>query len=84
MKDFFLFRHMLIPVLIQIAFWLSVAVCMVIGILDFIHGLWLQGVATLILGPIVARMAAECIIIFFRINETLTEIKNAIQKTSKI
>lgn len=38
------------------------------------------GLITVILGMLVARIYAELLILFFRINETLTDIKGLLQK----
>jgi hypothetical protein len=41
--------------------------------------LW-QGVLLLVLGPLGVRVYCEILMVFFRINETLTEIKHAIER----
>jgi hypothetical protein len=38
----------------------------------------LKGLLVLLAGPLVVRIYCEILIIFFRINETLTEIKHAV------
>jgi hypothetical protein len=40
----------------------------------------LWGVLVLILGPVAVRIYCEILIIFFRINETLTEIKHTLEE----
>ena len=79
MKDFLCFRRMLTPVLIQILFWLGVIGCFGTGIYDMAHKDWTDGLQIFFLGPIAIRIAAELIILFFRMNETLTDIKNEVQ-----
>ena len=74
MKDFLSFKRMLMPVLIQIVFWLGIVVCIITGIINLIRTEWVLGVEVLILGPILVRIACELLILFFRINETLTDI----------
>lgn len=76
MKDFLLFHRMVLPVIIQIMFWMSTFFFVVLAIVDFVHGIVPQGLACLFLGPLASRMIAEYTIIFFRMNDTLTEIKN--------
>ena len=76
MKDFFLFRRMLIPYLVQVVFWLGVLACIGLGISDFFSGDIIRGLGTLIIGPILVRMACEYVVVLFRINDTLTEIKH--------
>lgn len=81
MFDFIFFRRMLTPVLIQILFWAGIIFCIVAGFVDIFskHSAW-NGIKILILGPIAIRMACEVFILFFCINETLTDIKNTITK----
>jgi len=40
----------------------------------------LKGMLLLFLGPIAVRIYCEILIIFFRINETLTEIKHTLEE----
>ncbi|MCF8111960.1 MAG: DUF4282 domain-containing protein [Desulfobacteraceae bacterium] len=85
--DFLTFRKMITPVLIQIFFWIGVIACVAIGIINLTEayneyaGRWNEfrviiGLAYIILGPLFLRIYCEFIILFFRMNETLTEIKN--------
>ena len=84
MWDFLTFRKMLTPVLIQILFWLSLAACIAVGTAQIILGLAnlvqrpeLVGLGLLILlvGPFVVRVYCEWLIVLFRINDTLTDIR---------
>jgi hypothetical protein len=75
---------MLTPVLVQVIFWISVILCLGIGLFDMIKGQWLTGLQIFFLGPFVVRVIAEFFIIFFRMNDTLTDIKNSGSKTKKI
>ncbi len=75
MKDFLLFRKMIAPILIQIAFWVAVIVFIYTGILDLIYqSNWLLSLEILILGPIVARLVCEVLLLLFRINERVSAI----------
>ena len=74
MKDFLTFRRMLSPILLQIVFWAGLVACVVTAVTDFWDHAWLQGLLVLVLGPILVRVVAELLILFFRINETLTDI----------
>jgi hypothetical protein len=83
MKDFLSFRTMITPVIIQIIFWVGVALSVIIGIGYIAVGSRyyggpapLYGLMILIFGPLAVRIYCEILIIFFRINETLTEIKH--------
>ena len=84
MWDFLVFRKMLTPILIQILFWLSLAACIVGGIGAIIIGLVNLdsrpelvgiGLLALVVGPFAARVYCEWLIVLFRINETLTDIR---------
>ena len=85
MSDFFAFRTMITPVIIQIIFWLGVALCIIVGLGYIFVGsrygdggpIW--GVLVIIFGPILVRIYCEILIVFFRINETLTEIKHTLE-----
>ena len=86
MKDFFAFRSMVTPVIIQIFFWLGLLVCLGAGIFLIAFGVKLhdytdvyKGLAILLLGPLGVRIYCEILIIFFRINETLTEVKHVLE-----
>lgn len=88
MRDFWAFRTMVTPVIIQVIFWVGAILCIVIGGMMIIYGagrmgqvpyLW-KGIFLLVLGPLGVRVYCEILIIFFRINETLTEIKHLIER----
>lgn len=87
MKDFLAFRTMLTPVIIQVIFWLGAAICVIVGLVLILSGVGqygggpnvLKGFLLVFLGPVGVRIYCEILIIFFRINETLTEIKHALE-----
>ena len=86
MSDFWAFRKMVTPVIIQILFWVGVIVCIIAGVVMIATGVKnpenqtvLPGVLLIIFGPLVVRLYCEILIVFFRINETLTEIKHALE-----
>ncbi len=85
MSDFWAFRTMVTPVIIQVLFWVGVIVCIIAGLVMIVMGIKLpgdqmvlKGVLLAILGPLGVRVYCEILIVFFRINETLTEIKHAL------
>jgi hypothetical protein len=86
MKDFWAFRTMVTPVIIQILFWIGVVLCFIGGVIMIGIGtqegqgeyLW-KGVLLFLLGPLGVRVYCEILIVFFRINETLTEIKHSVE-----
>jgi len=86
MSDFWSFRKMVTPVIIEILFWVGVIVCIVAGLILIVTGIKtgvaqsvLSGVLLIIFGPLAVRVYCEILIVFFRINETLTEIKHLLE-----
>jgi hypothetical protein len=78
---------MITPIIIQILFWIGVLIAIIYGIASIVYGVvrsdvqtLLYGLLGLILGPLVVRIYCEILILFFRINETLTEISNKIDR----
>jgi hypothetical protein len=79
MGDFLRFETMITPILIQIIFWIAVIVSVILGILSIVNGgenSVAIGLAFIILGPIVARIYAEILIVIFRINDHLRHIQH--------
>jgi hypothetical protein len=78
---------MVTPIIIQVLFWIGLVVCVITGLVFILLGLTghlgqaniLSGLLILFLGPLVVRIYCEILIIFFRINETLTEIKHTLE-----
>jgi len=86
-SDFLSFRRMLTPLIIQVLFWIGVGVCAFAGLIIFVAGVSnneaggaLLGLLILILGPFAVRIWCELCMLFFRMNETLTGIRNNTQK----
>jgi predicted Zn finger-like uncharacterized protein len=93
MGDFLAFRKMVIPLVIQIIFWFLVGVVILGGlgfaVMSVVSGKteqMLMGVAILVFGVpvyiLLIRMYCELVIVIFRINDTLTDIKNALERQS--
>lgn len=80
MINFLLFRRMLTPLLIQFLFWLVLIVTVVVGIIDLLHKDYWHGFELIVFGPILIRILCEVFILFFSINETLTDVKNTVQE----
>lgn len=80
MNDFLSFRKMIVPVIIQVLFWIGVVLSVLGGVVMAAvadgAGEVLIGVLWIFLGPIIVRIYCEVLIVVFRINETLTDIKN--------
>lgn len=96
MMEFLSFRRMLIPYLVQIVFWCGTALCVFGGIMIWagkastpvIAGLHVEsrfvgGLAILVGGPLVLRLWCEIAVVFFRMNETLTEMSGGGSKSKK-
>ena len=88
MNEFLSFRKMITPLIIQIIFWIGVALCVIGGLVSIVigasHGTGkdvLQGLLTVLLGPIAVRVYCEILIVIFRINENLTEIRKNAEKS---
>jgi Domain of unknown function (DUF4282) len=86
MNDFLAFRRMITPIIIQIIFWIFAIGFFIGGIVtiatsdDGGAAQIVSGIFLIILGPLFVRIACEMVILFFRMNETLTEIKNNTKK----
>ncbi len=90
MSDFWAFRTMVTPVIIQVIFWIGILICFFVGAGMILMGLsgrypgmglyiW-KGILVFIIGPLAVRVYCEILIVFFRINETLTEIKHNLEQ----
>jgi len=87
--DFIKFRKMITPAIIQVLFWVGAIVSVLAGLFTMASSFgrygggavaFLVGFFIIILGPVVVRIYCELLILFFRMNETLTEIKNGLAK----
>ncbi len=80
MEDFLRFRQMLTPVLIEVIFWAGVVVSILTGLGFLLKGGLgaVLGLIYIFIGPLVIRVWCELIIVIFRINETLTDIRNSL------
>ena len=82
MADFLAFRRFATPVLIQIAFWIGTLIFVVWGgsIIAAATSRWntneamvWAGIAVIILGPTLLRIAGELVLVIFRIHDRLAE-----------
>ena len=89
MDDFLKFRKMITPTIIQILFWVGVAGAVIAALvmMGMSFGRYgggaaqfLGGLVFLVVGPVMVRIYCELLILIFRMNETLTEIKNGLAK----
>ena len=77
MHDFFSFRRMITPIIIQVLFWIFTAIAVIGGIVLLFRGgaQTALGLVWIVVGPLIARVYCEILIVVFRINETLTDIR---------
>ena len=73
--DFFSFRTMITPIIIQVIFWLGVVGCVIMGLGSLVGGRALYGLVLLVVGPIIVRIECELLILLFRIHDALQEIR---------
>lgn len=88
--DFLAFRKMIIPIIIQIIFWGLVTLVSIAGVAAGIMTLTgrgeqkILGVLVIVVGIplsiLLIRLYCELIIVIFRINDTLTDIKNILAR----
>ena len=90
LDDFLKFDKMITPVIIKIIFWIGLVASVIIALGMIISGLgsrWgggvevLTGLVTLVLGPLMVRIYCELLIVIFKINDSLSEIKENIVTT---
>jgi len=75
--DYLTFRRMITPVFIQIIFWIAVIGIVIAGLVQISNGKTAAGILLLLLGPLGVRIYAEILIVIFRMNESLLDIRNA-------
>ena len=76
MKDLLMFKRMVTPTIIQLVFWILVAMTIVSAITAFWHKEIIVGFVTLIVGPLIVRIGCETLIVLFRIHDYLADIRN--------
>jgi hypothetical protein len=87
--DFINFKKMITPMIIQVLFWVGAVLSILGGLVTMATSFgryggggaqFLGGLLVIVLGPVVVRIYCELLILFFRMNETLSEIKDALAK----
>jgi len=81
MHDYLAFRRFITPVVIQVIFWIGVAVSVILGITMIAASAGafrgaigvVNGLIVLFVGPIAVRMICELIMAVFRIHEVLVK-----------
>ena len=72
--DFLMFRRMMIPILIRILFVGALIVCAIGFLVSVATMNWGAAIVFVIVGPLLARIYSELIILLFVINDTLTDL----------
>ena len=94
LKKFASFERMVTPVIIRVLFWIGVVISILAGLGVVIGGIIMSfdegfmyvlgglvgGPVVMFLGILSVRIYAELLILAFRINETLTDIKILLSK----
>jgi hypothetical protein len=75
MSEYLTFRRMITPVFIQIIFWVIVAVLVIAGVAILADGRPVEGIATIVVGPLLARIYAEILIVIFKIHDNVAAIR---------
>ena len=63
-------------------FWIGVAAVVIMGFVTMFSGGFLQGLLMIIIGPIGVRLWTELLIVVFKINDSLADIRNNTKKES--
>lgn len=76
---------MITPSIIKFVFWIGAGLSVLFGIIQIFAGIAspygggvevFAGLLTIVLGPFITRIYCELVIVFFKMNESLQEIKN--------
>ena len=87
--DLLMFRRMVAPWVIMVLFWLGVAGAVLIGLIILVMGMLgkgigmaeaLVGLISIPINILLVRLYCELMIVIFRMNETLTDIKNSLER----
>lgn len=88
MDEFLKFKKMITPIIIQILFWIGAVCSVIFGLLSIISGLSadigggamvFMGLITMVVGPVIARIYCEILIVIFSINDTLGEVRDLLK-----
>src|SRR5699024_3218897 len=87
LSNFLKFDTMITPTIIKIVFWIGAGLSVLSGLGIIISGMnsyfgggteVLAGLITIVVGPFIVRMYCELLNIFFKMNESLQEIKRSL------
>lgn len=86
-SKFLNFDKMITPLIIKVLFWIGAGLTVILGFIQIIQGMntsfggggiVFSGLLTILLGPLFVRIYCELLIIFFKVNETLSDIKETL------
>ncbi|GGJ89967.1 hypothetical protein GCM10007063_10770 [Lentibacillus kapialis] len=87
MNEFLSFDKMLTPTIIKIVFWIGIVFSVLSGLGMMVTGAnsvvgggfqVIMGLLIIIVGPLLTRVYCELLIIFFKMHESLQEIKKSL------
>lgn len=85
MWDLLYLKKMVTPIFMQYIYWIGLAACVIIGLARIVQGAGIPyggggvvfaGILTILLGPIVIRIACELTMVLFVISDTLKDIRD--------
>ena len=82
--DFLMFRRMIIPILVRILFVVALVVCVIGFLVNLIESNIGAALGFLVIGPLVARIYSELIILLFVINDTLSDLHRTVAELRDI
>jgi len=74
-RDVLFFDKMLTPTVIAVVYWLALIGVVVGGIVVMISQSFFGGLLTIVFGALFARIWCELIIVLFKVNDALQEIR---------
>lgn len=74
-KDLLFFDKMIMPKVITLLYWIGLVVCVIAGIVTMFSS-FLTGLGIVVGGVIAVRLYGEMIMLFFKMNEALQEIRH--------
>ncbi len=90
MKEFFEFKKLITPTVIKVVFVVGVVLSFLMGALDVKAGmnaidfggsaLIFSGILKIFFGPVIVRVWCEIIVVLFKINDNLSDIKKGLKK----
>ncbi len=75
MKDLLFLDNMLTPKIITVIYWALLIFVVFAGLQTLYYGQFFMGLGIILIGAVAARVWCELMIIFFKMNEALQEIR---------